>query len=275
MANRFVYPIIMFLGVVIAGTALTHLVQAATITSSALSSIQIYPNDRPTVVDELTDQQFVATGYTADGQVLGGITFEWSVGEGIGRITKDGIFTAEKPGIGTVTAKSGNITASVGVVVKDVPGVSKNTNTAPIPPSSTNTANVNGANANTNSEAVNTNTATEETNSNSNVNEAPSAVTEEEEDCTTINGWIWILIFFAYTVLLFVYFISLGDSKTMWWWVWPLVVTAGLLLLYNAIRCSGVQLWVPWVLVGIGLLMALFYIRVLRPKEYINPTSSS
>ncbi len=235
---------------------------ATSVISSAVTRIDILPNDRPTRVPVETDQQFVATAYANDGTVVPGVTFRWKTVGGIGRITPDGIFTGERGGIGTVTASSGDVTASVGVVVK---GVAKKKE-APSPTASAVPApkatNDSAAQSNANTNAV---AAPEEAEDDTGTVAGDTAVTEQT--CTTLRGWIWVLILLGYFVLLFVYYLALGENLTSWWWLWPLVLTAELFALFWIIRCPGVQRWVPIILLLLGALATYVYVQLLRPKD--------
>lgn len=220
---------------------------ADTVTSSQLDHIVISPNDRPTRVDQHADQQFLAEGMTADNQAITGLTFTWSVGGNIGTITKDGIFTGTKAGTGTVTAVSGTTAATVGVVVKAVKEtpVIRATNTAP-------------ANTNVNSAQTNVNTAVPTT--------TQEQSTQTQKTCTTLRAWVWILILFAYVIILLVYFLSLGESRTLWWWIWPAALTAELIALQHIVRCTNRDDWVIYATVLVGALISWFYYRLLRPR---------
>ncbi|MFH1170938.1 MAG: Ig-like domain-containing protein [bacterium] len=262
MNNRLFSSVIVLLFILLPLSA-----HAVTITSSALDHLVILPNDRPTLVDIATDQQFTATGYTQENEPLAGITFAWTTEGDIGTISSSGIFTGNKGGTGKITATSGDITASVGVVVRGV--AAKETNTTPSPtnvPSSTTT--VQPVNTNTAANVnANANIAT-----NSNTNTAASATTATHP-CTTIRAWVWVLLLFLYCIVLFAYYLSLGESRTPWWWVWPAIVTAAPFALYFALRCGTTHAWVPWILGILTLAISVFYLRVLRPSG--APPSSS
>ncbi len=239
---------------------------ATTVTSSALDHIVITPNDRPTIVDVGEDQQFLATGYSADERALDGITFTWSADGNVGTVAENGFFTGVRGGIGRVTATSGGVSASVGVVVSGVeqPAEPKPEPAAPItPPSSTTTQNVNVAD-NTNTTTPTEAEAGEETD---NSGQKSSATTTGNATCTTIRAWLWVLILIVYCVILVAYFLSLGESRTMWWWIVPAVLTVASFALFFGTRCGGINAWIPWTLGVLAILLGLFYVRVLRPTE--------
>lgn len=253
---------------------------ATTITSSSLSSIVIMPNNRPTVVDLFTDQQFLATGYAEDGQPLTGLTFQWSVGGEIGRINNQGIFTASKGGIGTITARNGSITATVGVVVKGAPPITEPAKTSVkksvLPKTTTvvqeiNTTQTTPEPQNSQGAVLGASTDDDPSLAAATTIEPPNN-TNAPVTCTTIRGWVWALIFFGYILISFLYYLSLGESRTGWWWLWPLLLTGLIIALFSAIRCPTHQLWVPWTSGILAILLGLFYIQFLRPREFERPT---
>lgn len=231
-------------------------------TQPTLDHIQIIPNDHPTRVEVGTDQQFTASALTAANEGIPGVVYTWSVGGNIGYITKGGIFVAERPGTGSVSAVSGTTAATVGVVVKAAPVVKKtvsgNTNT--------------GQNTNVNGTTTTNATKIETTNSNTN---ASSPVVQEttKKQCSTLRTWVWILLLVAYVILLFAYFLALGESMTAWWWFWPIILTAEMLVLAWLVRCTSSQNWIPVTTVVLGALISWFYYSVFRPKSPIATTT--
>ncbi len=233
--------------------------QAVSVSSTAVDHIVVQPNDRPTIVDQNTDLQFLATAFSAANEEISAVTFSWVVSGDVGTITSSGIFTGTRGGIGQVIAKTGNVTASIGVVVRAVAGAK--------PPANTNTP-APAITTNINTPAIPSATVTEPvveaTLETPSITEAttPSATT-----CTTLRNWVWVVVVLGQALLLFVYFLTLGDSRTLWWWVWPLLSTAGLITLHDALRCGGFNTWIPWSVATVGILIAVFYLRALRPKE--------
>ncbi len=246
-----------------------------TITSSALDSIVIFPNDRPTLVAIDTDMQFVAIGYAADNQPVTGMTFAWSTGGNIGRITTPGIFTGERGGIGTITATSGNVSASVGVVVK---GRASDLDLKKKPQPT-----VLGASTSQTGQsrlsAKDQPSTDKTTNSNLNTNTSETAGSPENQQskssaCTPWPTIAWIGMILVFTVLFIVYFLLLGDSTSLWWWAPPVVLLALLLVLYSGVRCGSSQIWVPIVLLVVGAGIAFLYYQLLRPRGntiYVPP----
>ncbi len=253
------------IAVLVVGTVLPFAMSAApSVTSSVLDHIVVFPNDRPTIVDLGSDQQFLATGFSSENTELPNLTFSWTVDGGIGSIATNGIFTPTKGGIGTVIARNGQITASIGVVVRGR-AVIANTNTNTVePPLPTTTTTVKEVAQTTPGEASNTNTTIAP-------QESPNtaaATTTASTSCTTLRAWVWVVILLGYLLLSFVFYLSLGESTTIWWWVWPAGLTALLLILFNAVHCAEHQRWVPMAIVLLGILLGLFYARLLRPREF-------
>ncbi len=246
-----------------------HSARAATITSSALDRIEITPYGKPFAVELNTDQQFVAQGYTKDGTLLRGITFAWSVERKIGTVTKRGIFTATKAGAGNITAKNGTVHQTIGIRVtaSSTPPPATNTATPKVTaPATVSEQNVIQPDQGT----VLGEQATDESPSTEN---QPAA-------CSFVPAWVWICILLAYLILTGVYVVSLGESRTLLWWIWPLLLTAEFAVLFWRVHCPGHQLWVPWLLGLDALLVLLLYIRVLRPKDFppipgSNPPSTT
>lgn len=228
--------------------------QAATVTSSALDRIEITPYGKPFAVELNTDQQFVAQGFTKDGALLRGITFTWSV-EKIGTVTKRGVFTATKAGAGNITAKSGSIYKTIGIRVT----ADKATATNSTKPKNSAPATVSEQNVTQPDEgAVLGEQTTDE----------PQTTEKQPAACSSVPAWVWICILLAYLIITGIYLVSLGESRTLFWWVWPLLLTAALAALFWRVHCPGHQLWVPWLLGLDALLMLLLYLRVLRPKDF-------
>lgn len=230
-------------------------VRAATVTSSALDRIEISPYGKPYAVELNSDQQFVAQGFTKDDTPLRGITFTWSVESKIGTVTKRGVFTATKVGAGNITAKSGNVQKTTGIRVT-TSGAKATNNAIPKPaaPATISEQQVNQPDQGTVLGAQTT--------------DEPQTTESQPAACSFIPAWAWICILLAYMVITGIYFVSLGESRTLFWWVWPLLLTAALAALFWRVHCPGHQLWVPWLLGLDALLMLLLYLRVLRPKDF-------
>lgn len=262
MQQRILASVVLSLALVLGSAGIAS--AATTITSSALDRMVIFPNDRPTLVKIGTDLQFVATGSTADGRVLQGISFRWSTGGNIGRINDAGIFTGERGGIGTVTARSGGTSATVGVVVKG--SASDIAKQKPKPTVLGTTT------SETAQQPITQQETPQETTSNENVNaEAPAAgeTTQQETTASACSPWpalAWIGILVAYAVLLVVYYLMLGDTASPWWWVPPAALTVLVLLLYAGARCGTGQTWIPVVHVLVGAGISFLYYQLLRPK---------
>lgn len=265
MLQRLLASFVLGLAVLSGGSAASAV---TTITSSALNHIVVYPNDRPTLVAIDTDMQFIATGYTADNQPVTGITFVWSSSGNIGKINTLGIFTGKHGGIGTVTATSGNVSASVGVVVEGrASDVKKNAQPTVLGATTSRTSR-SQANANTNAN----------TNLNANISESAGSTDENPAESAACSVWptiAWIGLILIFAVLMILYYLLLGDSTSSLWWMPPAVLMIMLLVLYAGVRCGPAQVWVPIVLLAVGAGISYLYYQLLRPRGntlYVPPT---
>lgn len=269
MNTRYFLTLVLILSTLLVLAGSVHSVQAATITSSALDRIEITPYGKPYAVELHADQQFVAHGLTKDGTQLHGITFTWSLDKNIGTVTKRGIFTATKPGTTNITATSGSVHQTIGVRVtaSTTPSPATDVRT----PKVTAPATVSEMSVQQPEKGVVLGEQTDET----------KTATSQSTACSFMPAWAWICILLAYLIIVGIYFVSLGESRTFFWWVWPLLLTAVIAVLFWRVHCSGHQLWVPWLLGLDALLVVLLYIRVLRPKDFppipgsTPPTTSS
>lgn len=240
----------------LAGTVFVPAHAAPSITSTAVDHIAIFPNDRPTHVNVNSDIQFVATAYDASNTVVGGVTFTWSVGDGIGKITEDGILRGERGGIGTVTATTGTVSATAGVVVKGV-ATPKKPVVKPTVLSAT-------------TDAANTNTATNENVNATNTNSETVAPIQSEESgersCHPMTTRAWIGILLGYALLLVIYYILLGETRSSLWWIPSAVLTALLVALFVGTQCSAERIWIPITLIVLGGGLSTLYWQLLYPR---------
>ncbi len=251
----------------------------------AVARITVEPNDRPTIVNNGSNKQFVATAYDAYGNIVPTPDITWTTDATYGSVSSDGLFTAKQGGITYVAAQSGEVKQSNGVVVSDVAGnILKNVNTNAPLATNTNTetnANTNEAtNANTNTdtnvnaaantnEAVtndNTNADTEEMTGDEEMTELPAAdeaaMSEEvtdDEPCTNMAHWAIILILVLYGVAIILYYRYEKTAPTSAWWILPTLLTIIALIIYYQNICPGEYLWWPWTMVGIGAITTIYY----------------
>ena len=102
-----------------------------------LSRLEISPYAKPFKIQEDKSQVFTVKGFDTDNNKVTILDPEWSTtGEkvAIGKIDKNGKFIATHGGIGRITAEAGELSASVGIIVKEVKAavpVKKKTTAAP------------------------------------------------------------------------------------------------------------------------------------------------
>jgi len=234
------------------------------VTPGAISSIVISPNDKPTIVNLGDNLQFATENHDIFNNAISNAEITWSVEKNTGSISSSGLFNAMQGGIDTITATSGDASASVGIVVKDTQedqvAVIEADETTP---------------EDTTEEVTNTNTtlttvATEEDQVTADSDEAISSVEEtttdssEEENatdeaCSNPANWIITIILIIYAIILFIYFGYEKKHHSAVWWVFPFLLTVIGLIIYYKYFCPSTYLWWPWVLVGIGIVITFYY----------------
>ena len=226
--------------------------------------IIISPNDRPNIISLGATKQFVVLALDKYQNKITDPSITWSTDENIGEINQNGIFIAKRGGVGFVAAECQEIKASVGVIVKGVI-TSEATETASPPEpveeaetTETPTPIVLGEAVQEEETTIDETTeelvATEEETS-----EEQPAETEEETTCSNWPNWVIIIVLIIYSIILIAYYQYLKKYKTIWWWVPPIVLTLiGLLLYYNYF-CTGTYIWWPWTLLGLGVIITVFY----------------
>lgn len=235
-----------------------------TVRPAAVSSLVIAPNDRPTLVNIGDHQQFTVSASDQYGNERSDASISWTTDEKFGSINQDGLFLASKAGTGFVAATSGEAKSSVGVIVKDIRGTLVNaTNT-----NQTNTNQPEAA-ATTKPQTKNTNESQEVIKADNNANvagatdQAPAKQTTSTT-CTNPSTWLLILALVIYAIVLIVYYRFEKKHPSPAWWIFPLLLTViGLIIDYRYI-CTQTYLWWPWMLVGLGAVITLFYKRRRR-----------
>lgn len=231
---------------------------------SAPSLLTCSPNNRPNIISLGSKKQFFTKAYDNYGNEISSPKVIWTTDEKIGEINKDGLFTATKGGVGFVAAEFDGIKTSVGVIVKGVIA-SSTTEKQPTPTSTeTPTTKLKVLGEKTKKANENTNKAT--TDLNVNIKKQEENTTEEKKEeqkapCTNWKNWIIILILVFYAIIFIFYFRILKYKKTNWWWITPIFLTAIGLILYFKYFCRGTYVWWPWVLVGLGLVITIFFRR--------------
>jgi len=227
-----------------------------------VASIVITPNNKPTVVEIDANQQFSAKSYDKNNNEVSDVQLTWMTDENIGTIGSDGLFMAKIGGIGSVTAQAGEAEATIGLVVTDTPQetattTDESTKTADteetIEPSTTDT------NTNQESAIVEETTEGESTEVIATEEQTDEGASEEEEPCTNPSTWLLILILVIYVIVLAVYYRYEKKHKSAAWWIFPFLLSIIGLMVYYKYVCPSTYLWWPWVLVGLGIILTLFY----------------
>ena len=245
------------------------------VTTGTLYHIVVTPNSKPEVIQEGNSRDFNAKGYDADNNEVTLFDLTWSTtGEkvAIGKIDQNGKLTATHGGIGKVTASSGDVSASVGVVVKQV---KKTTTVVTLPePSTGGTGGIVTGGEETTTPPGEETVGEEET-----TPEEELQSTEEGEvagatasECTTWPWWVWYLLTAGYIIFLILYYMNLqrlekDHGLVRNWWAVPLLLTAVLLVIYFLYRCPDVFLRWPWVLILSGVIVSAIYYQSRESSE--------
>lgn len=243
-----------------------------TVIPSAPNSLTCSPNERPDIIALGSTKQFEVLAYDKYQNEISNPKVIWSTDEKIGVIDQNGLFTAKKGGIGFVAAEYDGIKVSIGVVVKGVIASSSTEKSATSETKKTTAAPV--AKPKVLGEATQKNTNISTTELKTNVNQPEEKATEEKKEekkttCTNWKNWIIVLILVIYSIILIIYYIAIKNKRTNWWWIAPIFLTAIGLFIYFKYFCRGTYVWWPWVMVGLGLIITLYYRR--RPYNGTNP----
>ncbi|MFH1207574.1 MAG: hypothetical protein V1668_03125 [Patescibacteria group bacterium] len=233
-----------------------------TVTAADVATVIITPNDRPTVVAIGQNKQFTVAMADAYENAITNQAITWTTDSAIGTVTSTGLFTPTHGGTGFVAAQAGTVKASVGVVAKDsrTEQVSaSNTNESSNANSSGTAASiVNNANKN-NSTNVNSSTNTNEAISADTNTNAQTSESAETQPCANPNHKLIISILIIYAIVLAVYYTYERRHKNGGWWIFPFLATFIGVIIYYKYFCADTYLWWPWVLVGIGVVLTLYY----------------
>ena len=238
------------------------------VTASAPAVIEILPNDRPTIITEGNNKFFIANVTDEFGNPISSPDITWSTDPLIGSIDQAGVFTAAHGGIGFVAATSGEATKSVGVIVQNVPPVTttdqdiKEEDASEEPATATDEEEVVASEDTIESDSgktVEIETATlDEIESVSTTAEA-NEKGEAEEPCTNPDQWIIILMIIGYGIIMLTYFWYEKKNPSPGWWIFPFLLTIIGLMIYYKNFCPSTYLWWPWVIVGIGAVITIYY----------------
>lgn len=150
----------------------------------------------------------------------------------------NGKVTAKTIGTATVTATSGEFSATVEISVSE-----KTTSVT----------------ANTNSE-TNTNTATtDEVASEDNAGvlispeEENTTETTNNEACKKLELWILAIVLLVYVLVLLAYYALIRREDDKSWWIFPALLTVIGIIIWNKYLCPDTVQWFPWLLVAFGL----------------------
>jgi len=241
-----------------------------TVNAGAVASLVVTPNDKPTIVNLGNNQQFSVIASDQHGNEISDAEISWTTDEEFSSINQQGVFTAKKGGITFTAAKSGEVETSVGVVVKDIRSTLVTENTASEEPTDAADEETSTAEETTTEEATtikDTDTEEEETATDEIImgeetaTATEEATTEEEEEgpCTNMAHWLTFLILIIYAVLMVIFYRYEKKHKSGSWWIFPFLLTFIGLIIYYKNFCAQTYLWWPWVLVGIGVIITLYY----------------
>lgn len=248
-----------------------------TVAPGAVAALAVTPNNRPTVVNLGDNQQFTVSAADRNGNVITNAVITWSTDAKIGSINQSGLFLAAKGGTGFVAATSGDIKASIGVVVKDIRPTlvtntnSRATNTNASGEAASTTKSTNTNKTNTNTPDVSDQTISGNTDTSTNTN---SENNNQNSSCTNPARWIMFILLAIYAVILLVYYRYEKKHTSSAWWIFPFLLTViGLIFFYKYV-CSGTYLWWPWLLVGLGVILTVFY-KGRRSTDHLDDSQTS
>ena len=233
--------------------------------------IDILPNERPTVITEGNNKFFLATAADEFGNNISSPDIIWSTDPLIGTIDQVGVFTAVKGGIGFVAATIGEATKSVGIIVQAIPPITTtDQDTADTTDEDTSV----DSDTTTDEEAAVVSADTTENDSEDKVvidtatldnieSDSSTAMAnetgDESEPCTNPNHGFIILMIFGYGLIVLGYFWYEKKNPSPGWWIFPFLLTIIALMIYYKNFCPSTYLWWPWLIVGIGTAITIYY----------------
>jgi len=233
--------------------------------AGAVASLIITPNDRPTIVNLGDIRRFSATANDQYDNIVTGVQINWTTDEEFSSIDQAGMLTAKKGGITFAAAEAGSVKASVGIVVKDIRSTlvtEKNADEEPVIGTTEETTDETTEETTTTEEAVAEEAPVEEMvlGEETVVETEESATTEEEEEpCANMAHWLTFFILAVYALLLILFYYYEKKHRSVSWWIFPFLLTFIGLIIYYKNFCSQTYLWWPWVLVGLGIVITLYY----------------
>lgn len=260
------------------------------VVAGELNRLEISPYAKPFKIQENKSQVFTVKGFDSDNNEVTILDPEWSTtGEkvAIGKIDQNGKFLATHGGIGRVTAKAGELSASVGIIVKEVKAAAPaKKKIAPVATGGTGgdepVSDQAGEPAESDLSEEEPVVSSEETKPAENDEEANGTVAgEEEQACTTLPWWVWYLLAAFYAIFLIIYYMNLRrldkeHGMVRNWWAIPLLLTGVILGIYFLYRCPGVFLRWPWAMILIGVIISAIYYQSREPEDLppVGPMSN-
>lgn len=225
------------------------------VTPGKVSHLIINPNSMPEVVGIDRPAQFTATAYDANNNVVPNVAVVWSLSGSIGSVSQAGVVNATRQGEGRLTASIGSVTGAVNLAAR--PAIQGAPRPAATP--------------------TNVNSQTQPT-ANANLGGVLGAATETSADdastaqstCWNIRWWGWLAIMIGFLAMLYGYYMLIESKITLWIWIIPILLTAGLIALYFFVRCGQTAVWFPWVTIAGGLIITLF-----RPIKFVPTNGQS
>jgi len=254
-----------------------------TVNPGAVDLIVVEPNNRPTVVDIGTSQQFTVVAYDEFNNTLENPGFVWTTDETYGSVDADGMFTSKLGGISFVAVTLDSITASIGVVIKDdrqsqiqpanvtdsdpeeqTPATSDEKNESAETTNDTETVTKEATTEEESTEEITT--TTEETTEDSAEKEAAVVTDEESDECNNWPHWLIIIMLFFYGIILISFYEFRKKQRTGNSWIFPALLTIIGLLLYYKQFCVNTYVWWPWTLILTGIVISGWYYAKPKPK---------
>jgi hypothetical protein len=210
------------------------------------------------------------TVFTAHGQDKFGNSVnpnvEWTTtNPKVAIIDKDGKLTAKSPGQTNIIAQAEGINTAVPVKVDDLQTSAvtpANEVVAVAKPQTTKTPKVEAE-------------TTEKTPTTSNSEEAPLSANASDNKCSNIPHPWAIVLLLVLAMILAVYFTWLQKHKMRGWWIFPTLLTAALLIIYQSTFCSGTYTWWPWAVLGLSVIFVSVYYQRTDMPEASPPSKPS
>ena len=96
-----------------------------------------------------------------------------------------------------------------------------------------------------------------------------SVATTTEAPCANLKTWLVIIALLAYGFMMTFYFRYEHQHKSNGWWIFPVLLTVIAWLFYYKNFCPQTYLWWPWVMLGIGGVITIWY-KIVRKSPDIG-----